>query len=395
MRGIVTGILSAFMLLSLSETSPALAQRGKLKQLLEKYDKDGDGRLSPSERAAVREDLQKLKQITGLGDRKTIPPKLVPGKSKLYRLEQGPYEFEAVETFNLEVPSRVKTLPLRITYPVEKKKFPLIVWCHGAMGSKNNYQPLVEYWASHGYVVIQPTFGDSISMMSDEEKKKVKSILLLLNSPRVIGQWDDRAQDVTFLVDSLGLLENRIPGLEGKIDHKKLAIAGHSFGAHTTMLICGLELFNPLVGESANFTDDRFSAAVMISPQGLGKTITKNSYEKMEIPSLMITGDNDGSPMKGKEQKNGTWRKEAFDLVPPGDKYLLWVKDAYHGFGGISGKISFAGSGPMAQDQVSIVKTTTLAFFDAYLKQNQAAKEYLHSKQLEEQTKGAGKITTK
>ncbi len=394
MREIVTGILSLFMSLALPETSPALAQRGKLRQFLEKYDKDGDGRLSPSERAAARESLQKLKQITGLGNRKTIPPKLVPGQSKLYKLEQGPYKFEVVETFNLDVPSRKKTLPLRITYPVEKKKFPLIVWCHGAMGSKNNYQPLVEYWVSHGYVVIQPTFGDSISLMSDEEKKKVKSILLLLNSPRVTGQWDDRAQDVSFVVDSLDLLEERIPGLQGKIDHETLAIAGHSFGAHTTMLICGLRLFNPLTGESANFADKRFSAAVMISPQGLGKTITKKSYEKMKIPSLMITGDNDGSSMKGKEQKKGTWRKEAFDSVPAGDKYLLWVKNAYHGFGGISGKISFAGSGPIAQDQVSIVKTTALAFFDAYLKQNHAAREYLHSSQLEEETGGAGRITT-
>ncbi len=392
MRRFNAGSLFAIALIMLINVSPTVAQRGKLKQLIEKFDEDGDGRLSLSERAAARKYLQEL---AGAKKSKTIPPKLILGKAKLYKFEQGPYKFGVVETFDLKVPARKKTLPLRITYPLEQKEYPLIVWCHGALGSKDGNQPLVKYWVSHGYVVIQPTFGDSISLMTEDEKKKVKSILSLVNSPRVISQWDDRPQDVSHVLDSLGLLEEKIAGLKGKIDHKKLGIAGHSFGAHTTMMICGMKLFNPFTGKPASYADDRFMAAVMISPQGLTKSVTKDSYIQMKIPSLMITGDNDGSPMKGKEKNGGAWRKTAFDLVPAGDKYLLWVKDAYHGFGGISGKTSFAGSGPTSEDQVSIVKSTALAFFDAYLKQNPSAREYLHSPQLDKETNGAGVISTR
>ena len=392
MRLLNARLLVVILLTVLVNVSPTVAQRGKLKQLIEKFDEDGDGRLSLSERAAARKYIQEL---AGAKKTKTIPQKLFPGKAKLYKLEQGPYKFGVVETFDLKVPARKKTLPLRITYPLEQNKYPLIVWCHGALGSKDGNQPLVEHWVSHGYVVIQPTFGDSISLMTQDEKKKVKSIISLVNSPRVISQWDDRPQDVSHLLDSLDLLEEKIPALKGKIDHKKLGIAGHSFGAHTTMMICGMKLFNPFTGKPASYADDRFTAAVMISPQGLTKSVTKESYTEMKIPSLMITGDNDGSPMKGKENKAGEWRKKAFDLVPAGDKYLLWVKDAYHGFGGISGNKSFAGSGPISEDQVSIVKSTALAFFDAYLKQNQTARDYLHSSQLEKETGGAGEITTR
>ncbi len=392
MKHCTTGFLIVALLALQAEYSSVIAQRGRLKQLIEKFDKDGDGRLSPAERAEARKYIQESSKAE---NQQTIPPRLTPGKSKIYKLEPGPYQFEVVENFSLDVPARKKTLPLRITYPLAQEKFPLILWCHGALGSKDGNQPLVEHWVSHGYVVIQPTFGDSISLMTAEEKKKVKSILALVNSPRVINQWDDRPQDVSHVIDSLDFLEQNIAGLKGKIDRKKMAIAGHSFGAHTTMMISGMKLFVPFIKKTASYADDRFIAAVMISPQGLTKTVTKQSYAEMKIPSLMITGDNDGSPMKGRDNKGGAWRKTAFDLVPAGDKYLLWVKDAYHGFGGISGKKSFAGSGPISEDQVSIVKSTALAFFDAYLKQDQTAKKYLQSDQLENETDGAGKITAK
>ncbi len=392
MDRLIAGIVSAILFMTAFNISPAVAQKGRLKQLLEKFDKDGDGRLSLSERAAARKAIQEL---TAARTSKAIPQKLFPGKANLYKLKQGPYEFDVVETFELKVPARKKTLPLRITFPKENKEFPLIVWCHGALGSKDGNQPLIEHWVSHGYVVIQPTFGDSISLMSDEEKKKVKSLIQLVNSPRVISQWDDRPQDVSHLLDSLSLLEEQVPGLKGKIAHQKMGIAGHSFGAHTTMMICGMKLFNPFMKKPASYADDRFQAAVMVSPQGLSKSVTKDSYAEIKLPFLMITGDNDGSPIKGQDKNGGEWRKTAFDLAPAGDKYLLWVKDAYHGFGGISGKTMAPGSGPTSEDQVSVVKSTALAFFDAYLKQNQSAREYLNSSQLEKESDGLGSLTTK
>lgn len=65
-----------------------------------------------------------------------------------------------------------KDLFVRISSPEEKGEYPVIIWSHGMYGSKDNYQPLVEYWTRHGYVVIQPSHSDSISLMTPEEKRK-------------------------------------------------------------------------------------------------------------------------------------------------------------------------------------------------------------------------------
>jgi predicted dienelactone hydrolase len=43
-------------------------------------------------------------------------------------------------------------------------QFPVIVFSHGAGGSGQNYFPLTHYWATHGYVIIQPTHNDSIAL---------------------------------------------------------------------------------------------------------------------------------------------------------------------------------------------------------------------------------------
>jgi hypothetical protein len=110
---------------------------------------------------------------------------------------------------------------------------------------------------------------------------------------------------------------------------------------------------------------------------------------------LMITGDNDGSPMRGKEDLGGDWRRKAFDCVRPGDMYLLWVENAYHGFGGINGNQGWPGAGPNAPDQVLAIRTTCLAFFDAYLHDNKEAQAYLTSGTLAAETREAAAIEHK
>jgi hypothetical protein len=66
--------------------------------------------------------------------------------------QAGRFEVGAVEELVLHDAKRAKDLPLRVTYPRGGDRHPLIVWSHGAGGSKDNYQPIVTHWASHGYV---------------------------------------------------------------------------------------------------------------------------------------------------------------------------------------------------------------------------------------------------
>jgi len=394
-----TWLITALLITAMGVVAPRTAaqdepadRRARLRQFIERFDDDGDGRLSASERAAMRKFLQELR---GRIDHEPIPQTVFPGKTDLYKLADGPHEIAVVETYMLRDAKRDKQIPLRLTFPRAEGKYPLIVFCHGAMGSKDAGQPLATFWASHGYVVIQPTFGDSISLMTAQEKSKVRSLIELVNSPRVMEHWDDRPRDVKHVLDSLHVVQRDIDGLAGKIDAQRIAVAGHSFGAHTTMLLAGLTLRAPGVDRTITFRDDRIQVSVMISPQGTGKSITPESYTTMQGPILMITGDHDGSPIRGQENHAGEWRKQAFDHAPPGDKYLLWIDGAYHGFGGINGSARFPGAGPVAPDHVYFVKSTALAMFDAYLRGDAAAKAYLASDKLATVTEGKAKLAAK
>jgi fermentation-respiration switch protein FrsA (DUF1100 family) len=117
-----------------------------------------------------------------------------------------------------------------------------------------------------------------------------------------------------------------------------------------------------------SFADARPKAYVAISPQGEGKLLTASSWEGIKRPMLFISGDKD-------ETRNGelaSSRLAPYKGAAPGEKYLLWVKDAYHNFGGISGA-RHSKSGPANGDQVALVKSATLAFWDKYLKSSPGA----------------------
>lgn len=356
-----------------------------------------DGRLSPEPRQRVR---RLLSEVTGPEAASPIPQTIDPQQSRIYKLSEAGIPIQAVPHFDLADEQRGKTIPLRITFPQAEGSYPLVIFCHGALGSKDGGQPLATWWASHGYVVIQPTFGDSISLMTEQEKAEVNSLIDLVNSPRTMRHWDDRVLDVKHVIDELERIERDLPQLGGRIDRTRIAVAGHSFGAHTSALIGGLKLMGPGGVLQRSFADERVAATILISPPGTGPSITAESYQGMTRPVLMITGDKDGTPIRGQEGKAGTWRREAFDYTPParpegGGKYLLWITDAWHGFGGINGRAAFPGAGPVANDHVLLVKSTCLAFLDAYLKEDAAALNYLHSPILAQEMQDKARVECK
>ena len=120
-------------------------------------------------------------------------------KNQLYQVGAGPLPIAMVESFELEDQRRGKTLPLRMTFPKQRGKFPVIVFSHGAMGSKDAYAPLVAHWASHGYVCIQPTHEDSLQLMLKSGER--------FRSQNVWAKWNTRPPDIKLILDSLGQLE--------------------------------------------------------------------------------------------------------------------------------------------------------------------------------------------
>lgn len=315
--------------------------------------------------------------------------------------EDRPPAFAATSTKQLTVVSedlllddtkRQKKLPIKVSFPKEAGTYPVIIFSHGARGSKNNYQPLIQYWVSSGYVCIQPTHSESITLMGADgsgrgnrfaqlaklrEAKSSSSKKDLLGD-RPFQDWPNRPLDVSFILDSLGSLENVVPGLKGKMNMAVIGVGGHSFGAHTSQLLGGTK-----VGGTNKFTDRRPIAFLLISPQGReqgfggegGSLLDDNSWSAFTRPMLVITGTND----TGRNQQNYEWRKDPYNLSPKGDKYLLVIDGAYHHFGGIAGVKHALTKGPEDPNQVALVQRTSLLFWDSYLKKDESQKQVLKS----------------
>ncbi|MBU6414529.1 MAG: hypothetical protein KGS45_13820 [Planctomycetes bacterium] len=300
---------------------------------------------------------------------------------------------------------RAKTLPLRIRFPKgSTEPLPVIIFSHGAGGSREAFPDLSEFWTARGYVVIHPTHSDSIQLrrQNGENLERLRTDLKSLKSD---VKPLDRLADVKLILDSLADLEKTLAALpEGKglmLDAKRIAIAGHSAGALTTQMAIGVKVRGGRAGAGAliptNVGDDRIVCGVVISGQGLtNRMMTKESWSELEKPMLVITGSKDVARISDETPES---RRHPYEYAKPGDKYLLFMEGATHS--SYQGKVKFRaieGDDPDDATLTMITRSTgstTLAFLDAYVKKNDAAKAYLASGAIPKVTEGKATLDHK
>lgn len=281
---------------------------------------------------------------------------------------------------------RGKELPLTVFYPKSKGSYPLIVFSHGAFGRGAMYYPLIEHWVSHGFITIAPTHEDSIKVYgretirqairnSDADRRTAIREAMTLWKEQSFRKWQKRPEDVSFIIDSIDVIEKKLNNYPCRIDKNKIGVGGHSFGAQTAQIIGGT-----IAGGTSELEDRRAKAILMISPQGVerSKIMKEDSWKNFKRPMMVITGTND----QGRNGQDYTWRLDPYKLSPQKDKFLVIIKGAYHGFGGINTSRG-PSAGPKNSDHVSWVQASSLAFFDTYLKGSKNASRYLKGKQLQ------------
>jgi dienelactone hydrolase len=241
-------------------------------------------------------------------------------------------------------PSR--TLVTSVWYPAKSESatkagqgpYPLIVFAHGLGGSPQDYRTLLTAWAAAGYVVAAPLFPLSSSETPGGPDG---------------GDIGSQPGDMSFVVGQLLKASSSPNGpLSGLIEPDAIGAAGHSNGAITTL------------GLVANTCcrDTRVKAAVVMAgtTEGLGR----GQYDLAEAPPLLVVSDlHDG-------------------LVPYSDavavfnqargpKALLALRwDPRSDATGSTAHM--ASSGVVGPTSTAVISSTT-AFFDAYLKHEQAA----------------------
>jgi predicted dienelactone hydrolase len=176
----------------------------------------------------------------------------------------------------------------------------------------------------------------------------------------------DRPLDVSFLIRSLPEIGQKVPGL--KPDMTRLGAAGHSYGAWTVMGLAGAVLKHG--GKSlGNFGDSRVKAFVAMSPQGLDESMgyTDGSWDLVRGPMLCLSGTKDRGMVGGEEP---SWRLQAFEHMPAGDKFDLVLEGANH--------LDFADRQLLGRTDPKYhraILAETLAFWDSYLRDGKRMKE--------------------
>ena len=263
----------------------------------------------------------------------------------------------------LPAPGRAVDLEVRVSVPVTGSDLPVILLSHGQghsnnLSSLNGYAPLANFWAAHGFAVIQPTHLSSTTLS------------LAADTPGAPLFWRSRAEDMTRVLDQLDVIEAAVPQLLGRLDHSKVAVAGHSMGGHTASLLLGARLTDPDDGTEVNLAEPRIKAGVLLAAPGRGgdavtESVAENwpflatpDFSEMATPTLVVAGDKDASAhltVSGPD-----WHADPY-VLSPGPKSLLTLFDAEHGLGGISG-YDVAETTDESPARVSVVQRLTWAY---------------------------------
>ncbi len=360
------------------------------------------------------------------------PVPSAPAGEAGYHLAPGPYEVGSVGRMVLHDAARNKDLEVVVRYPKAKaalpgaktgaplaadEKFPLVVFSHGMGGAgPSTFPELTAHWASWGYVVVLPTHSDSMRLRW-QEGKDVKNARRDPAGALATVDLADRVADAKFVLDSIPTIEAKIPELRlsgppraagdskakllanlpgpvaGRIDRDRLAMAGHSAGAFTTQLAVGVKARGKRITghpalELTDIGDERFKAGVIISGQGtVGLALTKDSWNDVARPTLAITGSLDTVSVSNQTPQS---RREPFTLSRGRTKggpaaYLLYVEGATHG--SYAGKATAKALGEHPTTPIKTITDATsagtLAFLDAYVKDDAKAKAWLDSKAIE------------
>ncbi len=266
-----------------------------------------------------------------------------------------------------------RIVPYKIYHPTEhgQENLPVVLWSHGLGGNRDGASFISRFVASHGYAVVHLThIGTDSSLWEGKDEhpwdvmKKVK-----ISRETTLA----RMHDVPFVLDQLHhwAAENSdIP-----LDLANVGMSGHSFGAMTTQVMAGQMM--PDVDENLiSFKEARIKAGILYSPvpiDHLTDAPHEQIYGPIDIPLFHMTGTEDDSPLGGYQYEQ---RLLIHEHSGHEDKHLMVLQDGDHMvYNGTRGKLD---KNPNREKHEDLIKVSSLVFWDAYLKNDEKAKEWLN-----------------
>jgi dienelactone hydrolase len=301
--------------------------------------------------------------------------------------------FAAPQIIDTEIKdsSRDRTIPIKVRVPDGNGKAPLVIFSHGLGGSVDGGKAWGEHWVANGYLVVHvqhpgsdtPALRESMigagGIDGDAPKRGVRNIATPEN---LIGRVDD----VRFLISEIDRQQKAAATTwVARADLTRIAMTGHSFGAHTTMALAGQRYPGPV----KTLDEPKIKAFIALSPNATGMPRTfADRYGSMSAPFFSITGTQDADPFSATRNMASMVEKRTavYEHQPAGDKYLFVINNADHMvFNGNEQQSMRAlrQRTPLAANEIAriqlAVQTTTLKFLDAYLRNDASAKQWLTS----------------
>ncbi len=251
--------------------------------------------------------------------------------------------------------SRQRDIPVRLYWPASASPsaaVPLVVFSHGLGGSKNGYSYLGKHWASLGFASLHVQHaGSDRAVWGGNIFSLVSNVVAAASEGNAI----DRAKDVSFAITSMLASKDYGPSIQANA----IAVAGHSYGANTALLVGGATVERD--GKSMSFRDDRVKALILISaPPFVGEGDMVNVLGPIKVPTLHVTGTDDVIRVPG-YYSDVTDRIKVFDAVHAPDKVLTVFKGATH-------SIFTDRTGPAGVELNSVVKRATRELSGVFLK---------------------------
>lgn len=261
-------------------------------------------------------------------------------------------------------PKRDRIIPVKIYYPQdlsEKNPLPVVLYSHGLGGSREVAKPILSRWAEKSYVVIAVQHPGSDASVWQGKADGLARLISAANAQQLFN----RVQDIHFVLDHLHDLNSADAHvLRGKMDLSRIAMSGHSFGAYTTLAVAGQS--RQIGNKMFSAADPRITCAIAMSPSPPADK-NPHSFETIRIPVFHMTGTKDTSPIQPDLKPQD--RTLPYQQTPSSNQYLLVLKDGDH--------MMFTGRGIMGQKYTDVIVKSSLAFLDAFLKQDSYSKKWL------------------
>ena len=158
------------------------------------------------------------------------------GQETVYNAKPGKYAVETI-SHDWQDKARDRDVPVKLYFPkTGAGPFPVIIFSHGLGGSRDGYEYLGRHWASYGYVSVHLQHLGSDTAVWKGQARPMEAMRQSIKDPR---NSVNRPLDVRFGIDQMEKMNRDKGPLQGRLDLERIGMAGHSFGAWTTLAVIG------------------------------------------------------------------------------------------------------------------------------------------------------------